>query len=194
MIEIGRTIISRDVFEKKFVCDLKKCKGACCIEGQSGAPLSTNEAKIIEQEYPRFKKYLSRIHQKEIQKQGFSTTDKDGDLVTPLVKGKQCVFSYYDEEGILKCSIEKAFLAGEVAFKKPISCHLFPLRIKEYKRFDAVNYEKLDICKPGEALGEKLDIPLYRFLKDALIRKYGKEWYTEIEMAAEYLEKNKLLQ
>jgi len=194
MIEIGRTIISRDVFEKKFVCDLKKCKGACCIEGQSGAPLKRNEVKIIEQEYRCFKKYLPPTHQKEIQKQGFVITDKEGDLVTPLVKGKQCVFSYYDEEGILKCSIEKAFLAGEMGFRKPISCHLFPLRIKEYKRFDAVNYEKLDICKSGAALGEKLDVPLYQFLKDALIRKYGKDWYTELEIAAEYLEKNKLLQ
>jgi hypothetical protein len=189
MIEIGRTIISRDVIEKKFVCDLLKCKGACCIEGDSGAPLTEEEAKIIEREYPKFKKHLPEKHQKAIKKQGFSMIDDDGDLVTPLVNKKQCAYTFYDEKGILKCAIEKAFFEGEISFRKPVSCHLFPIRITEYKRFDAVNYEELDICKPGLACGKSLQVPLYKFLKEPLTRKYGEEWYKELGIAAEYLEK-----
>ena len=190
MIEIGRTIISRDIFEKKFVCDLPKCKGACCIEGDSGAPLEEPEAEIIRREYPHFEKYLPAKHQKAIRKQGFSVIDSDGDLVTPLVNKKQCAYSFYDENGILKCSIEKAFMEGKTTFRKPVSCHLFPVRIKKYKRFDAVNYQELDICKPGVICGNNLQVPLYKFLKEPLIRKYGEEWYREVEMAAEYLQKN----
>ncbi|WP_245792729.1 DUF3109 family protein [Tangfeifania diversioriginum] len=188
MIEIGRTIISRDVFEKKFVCDLLKCKGACCVEGDSGAPLTQEEAKIIERDYPKFKKYLPEKHQEVIEDQGFSMIDDDGDLVTPLVNKKQCAYTFYDEKGILKCGIEKAFFEGEITFRKPVSCHLFPIRITEYKRFDAVNYEELDICKPGVACGEALQVPLYKFLKEPLIRKYGENWYKELKIAAGYLE------
>lgn len=189
MIEIGRTIISRDVFEKKFVCDLLKCKGACCIEGDSGAPLTREEAEIIERDYPKFKKYLPKKHQDAVKKQGFSVIDSDGDIVTPLVDKKQCAYTFYDEKGIMKCSIEKAFFEGEITFRKPVSCHLFPIRITEYKRFDAVNYEELDVCKPGLACGEALQVPLYKFLKEPLIRKYGEDWFKEVEVAAEYLEK-----
>lgn len=191
MIEIGRTIISRDIFEKKFVCDLPRCKGACCIEGDSGAPVTPEEAEIIKITYSIFKKYLPEGHQKEVRKQGFSVIDKEGDLVTPLVNSRQCAYSFYGENGILKCSIEKAFMQGEISFRKPVSCHLFPIRIKEYKRFDAVNYEGLDICKPGCRLGEKVQTPLYRFLKEPLIRKYEEEWYHEVEIAAAYLKKQK---
>jgi len=187
MIEIGRTIISRDVFEKKFVCDLLKCKGACCIEGDSGAPLTQEEAKIIERDYPKLKKYLPKKHQDAVKKQGFSVIDSDGDIVTPLVDKKQCAYTFYDEKGIMKCGIEKAFFEGEITSRKPVSCHLFPIRITEYKRFDAVNYEELDICKPGLACGETLQVPLYKFLKEPLIRKYGEDWFKGVEVAAAYL-------
>jgi len=187
VIEIGRTIISTDLFDKKFVCDLKKCKGACCIEGDSGAPLTPAEAEIIENEYSHFRNFLPPEHQMEIKKQGFSVIDSDGDLVTPLVNNRQCAYSFYDKDGILKCSIEKAFLEGKCNFRKPISCHLFPVRITEYNRFDAINYEELEVCKPGLEYGNKLQIPLYKFLQEPLIRKYGKEWYKEVEIAAEYL-------
>ena len=189
MIEIGRTVISRDIFEKHFLCDLIKCKGACCVEGDSGAPLMTEEAKTIEKEYPKFQKYLSGKHQKEIEKQGFSVIDSDGDLVTPLVNNRQCAYSFTDERGILKCAIEKAHFEGEIKFRKPISCHLFPIRITEYKRFDAINYEQLKICQPGRECGASLQLPLYKFLKEPLIKKYGDEWYKEVEIAAEYLNK-----
>ncbi len=189
MIEIGRTIISREVFEQYFVCDLLKCRGACCVEGDSGAPLTIEEAKKIEKEYPVFENYLPESHRQEIQKQGFSMIDDDGDLVTPLVNKRQCAYSFYDEKGILKCSIEKAFFEGKTNFRKPVSCHLFPIRITEYKRFDAVNYEKLKICKPGRECGKSQKVKLYTFLKEPLIRKYGEEWYKEVELAAQFLEK-----
>lgn len=187
MVEIGRTIVSRDIFEKHFTCDLKNCKGACCIEGDSGAPVTTQEAIVIKNEYPEFEKYLPEKHKKEINKQGFSVIDSDGDLVTPLVNNRQCAYSFYDDKGILKCSIEKAYFKHEISFRKPVSCHLFPIRITEYKNFDAVNYEQLEICKPGRLCGKSQNLPLYKFLKEPLIRKYGEEWYADLEAAAEHL-------
>lgn len=191
MVEIGRTIISRDIFEQHFLCDLMKCKGACCEEGDSGAPITKEEAEIIEREFPNFKEYLPGKHKHEIEKQGFSVIDKDGDLVTPLINNRQCVFTFTDERGILKCAIEKAFFEGKTTFRKPVSCHLFPIRITEYKRYDAVNYQELAICREGIACGKAAKLPLYKFLKEPLIRKYGEEWYGEVEVAAEYLENNK---
>ena len=161
------------------------------MEGDSGAPLIQEESEIIEKEYHHFKHYLPEEHRREIEKQGFSVIDDDGDLVTPLVGKKQCAYSFHDEKGILKCSIEKAFLEGKIPFHKPVSCHLFPIRITSYRRFDAINYEELEICKPGRACGKSNKVKLYQFLKEPLIRKYGNEWYNEVEIAAGYLEKNK---
>ena len=187
MIEIGRTIISRDVFEKHFVCDILKCKGACCIEGDSGAPLTEKEAAIIEKEYHTFKEHLPLEHKQEIKKQGFSVIDSDGDLIAPLVNNRQCVYSFYDERTILKCAIEKAHFDGKLKFRKPISCHLFPIRITEYKKFDAINYDQIDICKPGRECGISEKVPLYKYLKEPLIAKYGVGWYKEVEIAGEHL-------
>lgn len=187
MIEIGRTILSNDIFEKHFLCDILKCKGACCIEGDSGAPLTDDEAIQIELDYDAFSYLLPENHKKEVEKQGHSLIDSDGDLVTPLVDDRQCVYSYYNTQGILKCAIEKAHFEGKTKFRKPISCHLFPIRITEYKRFDAVNYQELDICKPGRVCGTLEKLPLYKFLKEPLIKKYGEEWYKEVEIAAEHL-------
>jgi len=190
MIEIGRTLLSDDIFEKHFVCDLLKCKGACCVEGDSGAPLTDEEAVLIEEEYPNFESYLPEKHKKEITKQGFSLIDSDGDLVTPLVGSRQCAYTYYNEKGILSCAIEKAYFDGKSKFRKPVSCHLFPIRITEYKRFDAVNYQELDICRTGRECGASMQVPLYSFLKEPLIRKYGKEWYEQVEIAADHLHSN----
>ncbi|MDD2381110.1 MAG: DUF3109 family protein [Mariniphaga sp.] len=190
MIEIGRTIISRAVLEQYFTCNLQKCKGSCCMEGDSGAPLTPEEAKLIENDYHLFEKYLPQEHRLAIQEQGFSMIDDDNDLVTPLVNNKQCVYSFFDDEDILKCSIEKVFFEGLTQFRKPISCHLFPIRITEYKQFDAVNYEELEICKPGRKCGQTKQVKLYQYLKEPLIKKYGEEWYKELEIADQYL-KNK---
>lgn len=187
MIQIGNAIVSFDVFEKHFLCDITTCKGACCIEGDSGAPVSKEEAMQIESFYKEFEQYLSIEHRNEIQKQGFSVIDTDGDLVTPLFNKRECVYTFTDENGITKCAIEKAFFDKKIDFRKPVSCHLFPIRITSYSDFDAVNYQQIEICKPGIVCGQKQKLPLFQFLKEPLIRKYGEEWYNELEIAADYL-------
>jgi len=187
MIQIGKAIVSLDIFESHFLCDLSICKGSCCVEGDSGAPLTEEEAFQIETFYPVFEKYLSRKNRQEVERQGTSMIDSDGDLVTPIIHSRECVYTFVDESGITKCAIEKAFLNGEIPFWKPVSCHLFPIRITEYNTYDAVNYQQIPICGPGRSCGRKNQLPLYRFLKEPLIRKYGEEWYAELEIAAEYL-------
>ena len=179
MIQVDDKIISLDVFEKHFVCDLSACKGACCIEGDSGAPLIKQEEEILDYFYEKVKPYMRAEGITEIENQGVAVFDADGDLTTPLVNNRECAF-VIDEKGISKCSIEKAYYAGEVDFKKPISCHLFPIRIKEYRDFDAVNYEEIKICKPACKCGSELEVPVYAFLKEPLIRKYGEAWYNKL--------------
>lgn len=191
MIEIGRTIVSRDLLDEHFLCDLQRCRGACCVEGDSGAPLAAGEAEAIREGFPHFEHYLPENHAEEIRSQGYSVVDKDGDEVTPLVGNRQCAYSFYDENNILKCAIEKAFFEGRTNFRKPVSCHLFPVRITVYKRFDAVNYQELDICKAGRECGRANKLPLYVFLKEPLIRKYGEEWYAQLEAAAQFVRKKR---
>ena len=187
MIEIGKAIVSINLFREFFTCDLNLCKGACCLEGESGAPVTDEEASLIEEGFPVFKQYLPEDHCLEIAKQGYSLIDTDGDRVTPLVHQRQCAYSFFDEEGILKCAVEKAWTEGKITFRKPVSCHLFPVRISEYRHFDAVNYQKIDVCAPGRDCGKRNKLPLWRFLKEPLIRRYGEEWYKELEVAAKYL-------
>ena len=184
MLEIGKTLISLDLFSEFFQCNLEMCRGVCCIEGDSGAPLDPGEADSIRLSYPDFKIYLSEAHCQVIAETGFSVIDREGDEVTPLVNNRQCVYSFFDEEGILKCCIEKAWRMGLTNFRKPVSCHLFPVRITPYRHYDAVNYEKIDICKSGRECGIKNKMQLYQFLKDPLIRKYGVNWYQELESLA----------
>ena len=179
MIQVEDKIISLDIFEKHFVCDLNACKGACCIEGDAGAPLSREEEKILGKIYEKVKPYMREEGITEIENQGVAVYDEEGDLTTPLVNNKECAFVIF-ENGITKCTIEKAYNDGVVDFKKPISCHLFPIRIKEYRDFDAVNYEEIKICKPACECGSKLEVPVYVFLKEPLIRKYGEDWYKEL--------------
>lgn len=188
MIQIGDAIVSMDVFEKHFLCDLNACKGACCVEGESGAPLTDEEAELIEKFFPVFKQYMSTDCVDVVEKNGFSHIDFDGDLVTPLINNRECVYTFTDEQGIVKCAIEKAYFEGKISFRKPVSCHLFPIRIDEYNSFNAVNYQRLDICKAARICGAKNKLPLYVFLKDALIRKYGAEWYAELEVAAQHIQ------
>jgi hypothetical protein len=186
MIQIDDKIISQEIFDQQFVCDLNACKGACCVEGDSGAPLLKNEAQELEKFYPIIKKYLSSNGKKAIKKQGFSIIDADNDLTTPLVNNRECAYVYYNA-GITKCAIEKAYLEDGISFKKPISCHLYPIRITEYKEFDAINYESNKICSPACKLGELLKVSVFRFLKEPLIRKYGKSFYTELEVVEKSL-------
>ena len=186
MIQVQDKIISIDIFQKHFVCDLNACKGACCVEGDSGAPLLEEEKSILEDSYEKIKPYMRKKGVIEIDKNGVALYDHDGDLTTPLVNNRECAFAVF-EKGITKCSIEKAYLDGKIDFKKPISCHLFPIRIKSYSDFDAVNYEKIAVCKSACKHGQKLEIPIYLFLKEALIRKYGEDWYKELLEAAKLL-------
>jgi len=191
MIEIGKTIVSLDVIESKFCCDLDHCKGACCVDGDSGAPLTTEEAEAIEKLFPVFREYLSSENVAEISRQGFSVIDQDGDLVTPIIGKNECVFTFVNEKGITLCAIERAYFEKKTSFRKPVSCHLFPIRITEYKRFDGVNYEKLKICKAGRACGKSNTLPLWKYLEGPLTRKYGEEWYQELKLVAENLPNEK---
>jgi hypothetical protein len=186
MIQVEDKIISLDVFEKHFVCDLNACKGACCVEGDSGAPLLKEEEKILDEIYEKVKPYMRKEGITEIENQGVAVYDADGDLTTPLVNNCECAFVTF-ENGITKCTIEKAYLDDKIEFKKPISCHLFPIRIKQYRDFDAVNYEEIKICKPACECGSKLEVPVYAFLKEPLIRKYGEDWYKELLEAVKLL-------
>ena len=186
MLQIENTIVSTDILEKKFCCDLDSCKGICCVLGDSGAPLLPEEAEILEFIFEDIKEFLTAEGITAIEKQGFYIVDDDGDTVTPLVNGKECAYTFF-EDGIARCAIEKAHSLMKIDFRKPVSCHLYPIRIKEYNKFNAVNYEKWDKCDPGICYGEKHHVILYHFLKDALIRKYGSDWYAKLEYAALHL-------
>ncbi|MDH5474873.1 MAG: DUF3109 family protein [Cyclobacteriaceae bacterium] len=181
MIEFGKTLISDDVKEKLFACDLNKCKGACCVEGDLGAPLTDEEIVILEEIYDEVKPYLTEEGIEEIEKQGKFVLDEDGEFSTPTIDGEECVYAIYDENLILKCGIEQAYLEGKINYKKPISCHLYPIRITKYEGFEALNYNRWNICKSACELGEKLGVPVFKFLKEPLIRMYGNEWYEGLE-------------
>jgi len=188
MIEIGKCIVSRDIIDKKFVCDLSKCKGICCVEGDSGAPLNKNEIDILDNIYNDIKPYLRLEGIEAIEKQGKYIIDWDNEYVTPLINEKECAYAIF-EDNIAKCAIEKAFLEGKIDFKKPISCHLYPIRVKKLKKYDAINYDIWDICKTAIDFGEKNNVPVYKFLKEPLIREYGNKWYSELKLVASELKK-----
>lgn len=180
MMKVGEILVSDDIREKEFVCNLQKCKGACCVEGDYGAPLEEEELEILREIYPKIKSYLTKEGIKAIEKQGTHVLDDDGDFSTPTIGGRECAYARYDEKGTLKCGIEDAYNDGKVDFKKPISCHLYPIRITKKKVFEAVNYHKWHICSDACSFGKELQVPLYKFLKEPLIRKYGEEWYEEL--------------
>ena len=190
MIQIDDKLISEDIFEKEFVCNLGKCKGACCVEGDTGAPLDKDELSVLDEIFPKIKKYLRPEGVKAIEEQGTWMIDNyDGGYVTTLVNGSECAYVILDEKGITKCGIEKAYENGAISWKKPISCHLYPIRISHYKTFSAFNYHKWEICKDACTLGNELQVRIYQFLKEPLIRKYGEEFYQSLCEAAEQWEK-----
>ena len=186
MIQIDDKLISEELFSEEFVCNLSKCKGECCVEGDAGAPLDKSETKILEDIYEKVKPYLTEEGIKAIEEQGTWAIDPyDGDYVTPLVNGRECAYVTFDERGITKCAIEKAYEEGKVDWQKPISCHLYPIRITEYSEFSALNYHEWPICSDACALGMEVQVPVYKFLKTPLIRKYGEEFYETLSEAAE---------
>lgn len=180
MILIQDTVISDDVAKQFFVCNLDKCKGACCVEGELGAPLEVDELQILEKIYPTVEPYLTDEGKSEIAKQGTWIEDYEGDYSTPTINDRECVYAFYDEKKVLKCGIEQAYIDGKMDYKKPISCHLYPIRTKQYNDFIAVNYSEWSICSDACSYGNELGVPVYQFLKEPLIRKFGEEWYTEL--------------
>ncbi|MDR0973397.1 MAG: DUF3109 family protein [Prevotellaceae bacterium] len=185
MIQIGDVIVSFELFRQYFVCDLSACQGECCIEGDAGAPLQTCEIEQLTKVLPHVWGNLSPAARNVIQTQGVAYVDHDGEWVTSIVGGKDCVFTCYDESGCCHCSIEKAYRAGKTDFYKPISCHLYPIRISRIGDYDALNYHRWHVCHAAETLGKAKGVPVYRFLKEPLIRKYGEAWYEELETAAQ---------
>lgn len=180
MIEVKNTLVHEDVVRENFVCNLNKCKGICCIEGDSGAPLERSELAILEEIYPMVKPYMTEKGIAVIEEFGTHVKDFEGDYTTPCVDtNKECAYVIM-ENGITKCSIEKAYEDGKIAWKKPISCHLYPIRITNYPEFEVLHYDRWNICSPACSFGNELKVPVYQFLKEPLIRKYGAEWYQEL--------------
>lgn len=185
MLQIKDTLVTLDLIERFFCCDLEKCLGECCIEGDAGAPITPDERKIIERILPVIWDDLLPSARSEISENGVAYVDSEGDLVTSIVDGRNCVFTCYDRDGMCRCAIEKAYRAGKIDFYKPVSCHLYPVRITEYPAFTAVNYHKWKICRCAEVLGRMKNIRLYQFLQEPLSRRFGKEWYDELVEACE---------
>lgn len=184
MFQLGKYIVSEEIIENDFVCNLTVCKGACCIDGEAGAPLEDAETEILVDIYTDVKPFLRPEGREAIEAQGAFVKGEDGEWETPLVNGSECAYVIYSEKGIAKCGLEEAFNAGATSWKKPISCHLYPVRVKEYSQLTAVNYHRWQICDPACTLGEQLQMPIYKFVKDALIRKFGAEWYEDLEKVA----------
>jgi hypothetical protein len=191
MIQIQQTLLSDDIFDEQFICDLCKCKGQCCVDGESGAPITQEEYAQIQRILPLIWEMLSPEAQSLINKQGIAYTDVDGELVTSIINGEECVFTWFDEEGVCKCAIDTAFREGLTDVQKPISCHLYPIRLTEYADFTAVNYHRWSICKPAVKLGRKEGLPIYRFLREPLIRRFGKDWYKEVCEVAKLMQTQK---
>ncbi len=189
MFQLGKTIVSEDILQKDFACNLSACKGECCVSGEAGAPLEKDEISILKEIYPKVKPFLRKEGIEVIEKQGTHIETENGELETPLVNGAECAYVTFSESGTALCGIEAAYRAGKIDWKKPISCELYPVRVQEYSEFSAVNYHRWPICDDACILGTALQIPIYKFTKDALIKKFGEDWYAEIEKTAEKLKK-----
>jgi hypothetical protein len=188
VIAIDNVLVSDQVVEAQFVCDLMKCKGGCCEDGDAGAPLEKEELEIINDIFETIKPYLTREGLRWIEKHGRYLYDREFGWVTPTIEGKMCVYGFRDENGIIKCGIEQAYRDGKIDFKKPISCHLYPITISAGKKgaYDRVNYEPREkLCKPACVFGKKLKVPVFQFLKEPLIRKYGEDFYIALEKVAQ---------
>ncbi|NNG11147.1 MAG: DUF3109 family protein [Arenibacter sp.] len=184
MFQLGKTIVSEEIIENDFVCNINACKGACCVEGEAGAPLEDGETQVLVDIYSKVKPFLRPEGVAEIEKQGAFIKGEDGEWETPLVNGSECAYVVFADNGTAKCGLEEAYNQGATKWKKPVSCHLYPIRVREYSELTAVNYHKWEICDTACSLGEELKVPIYKFVKEALIRKFGKKWYAELEQTA----------
>ncbi len=187
MIEIDGKVINTEIFRRRFICDISKCKGTCCYDGDSGAPLEEDELEKLTEVYPTVRPYLSDEENEEIAKQGLWVTDRDGDLVTPIIRGCECVYTNREEDGTWSCAIEKAYREGKTKWRKPISCYLYPIRVSRTRKYEMLNFHEWEVCRPAIELGEKAGTPAYKFLKDPIIAKYGEEFYNELEQVEQEL-------
>ncbi len=193
MIEIKNVLISDEVMDSQFVCDLDKCKGGCCEDGDAGAPLSKEELDLVNNTYEVVKSYMTKEGIAVTERNGRYEYDREFGWVTPTIEGKMCAYGIRDKKGIIMCAFEQAFNDGKTNWKKPISCHLYPIKIKKTKEYELLNYEPRDgMCNPACVLGAKLKVPTYIFLKDALIRKYGEDFYGLLEQVAQQYFVNKV--
>lgn len=194
MIAIDHILVSDEVVEEQFVCDLNKCKGGCCEDGDAGAPMEMWELKKLDEFYDVIEPYMTKEGIAEVKRGGKYVYDREFGWVTPTINGAICAYGYKDDMGIIKCGIEQAYNDGKLDWKKPVSCHLFPILVRKSKRdpdVEYVNYQpREDLCKCGCNLGKKLKVPVYEFLKEALIRKYGEEFYNALSATAEQMKKN----
>jgi hypothetical protein len=181
LIEVKDKIVSTQIFDKKFVCDLNACKGACCIEGNSGAPLMLDEIDLLEDNIEKIMPFMRSEGIEQVEENGVFYMDEDNEAVTTLVNGGECAFVYFDDNNITKCGIEQAYNSGKIDFNKPISCNLYPIREKQFNEFRALTYDVWPICAPACACGEKLDVPVFRFLKGPIIRAYGEDFFEALE-------------
>lgn len=189
LIEVKDKVVSLALFENKFVCDLNACKGACCVEGDSGAPITLAEIDVLEEDLEAIKPFMRPEGIAAVDETGVFYMDREHEPVTTLVNGEECAFVNFDANGTAKCAIEQAHKEGKTKFKKPISCHLYPIRVQKYRDFDALNFNTWHICKPACECGAKLDVKVYRFLKEPIIRAFGEDFYAEMEIINSELEK-----
>ena len=191
IIQVGEVLLSPDILTRHFCCDISVCGGQCCVEGDAGAPVTLDEVASIEDSLDEVWEDLSASAQAVIDKQGVAYVDQDGDLVTSIVAGKDCVFTCY-EKGVCLCALERKFRQGKIPFCKPISCALYPIREKKLGNgLIGLNYNEWEVCKSAVTLGEKMQLPVYRFLKEPLVRRFGEEWYCQLEETADALLKEK---
>jgi hypothetical protein len=184
MLRLGKTVISEEILDTDFVCNLSACKGVCCVDGEAGAPVEDRETAILVDIFMDVKPFLRPEGIAAIEEQGAFVKGEDGEWETPLVDNNECAYVVYSNEGIVKCGLEEAYNHGVTKWKKPVSCHLYPVRVTEYEQLTAVNYHKWHICDPACSLGTTLQVPVYKFVRDALIRKFGKRWYDRLEKLA----------
>lgn len=188
LIELNDTIVSAEIFKRKFVCDLAKCKGACCVEGDAGAPLTPDEVTKLESNLDKIVPYMRPEGMQAVEFEGVSYLDSENEPVTMLVKGKECAFVYFDKNQTALCAIESAYRAGQIENIKPISCSLYPIRVKQYQDFKALQFDEWSICASACECGSQLNIPVYQFLKDPIIRAFGSEYFQELEKVAPEIE------
>ncbi len=191
MFQIGKTLVSESLIDHDFVCNLSACKGACCVEGEAGAPLTKDEAKWLKNNHSKIEPFLPKNGQEALKAQGPFIKMDTGEYETPLVNGRECIYTHFEPDGSAHCGIERAHQAGIVDMKKPVSCHLYPVRVQDYSEFSAVNYHRWAICSDACTLGASLKVPVYQFVKEALIRRFGADWYEELTVVAKtYREQN----